>query len=223
MRISWVRHPEYDEWLRAHDGCGETYAELARRFGREFDLPATRDVVQRRMRKIGISNGICPTGRMFGHNGGWNHGGEAPWQSELGYRGEDCPIGTESVHGHLVRVKVAMRPKKPKGQDHWVYKHILEWERANGRPLPDDRMVLFADGDRSNFDPANLVDVDRRAGHLLLSQPERYPFVDRETLLLQEARVLLGGAIGRATTRGRGDAPMDGRGRKASADGEGIQ
>ena len=38
---------------------------------------------------------------------------------------------------------------------------MLLWEQRHGRPVPDGHLVLFADGDRRNFDPANLLLVSR--------------------------------------------------------------
>lgn len=40
-------------------------------------------------------------------------------------------------------------------------KHIVEWEKANGREVPENMVVTFADGDRQNFSPGNLILVSR--------------------------------------------------------------
>lgn len=42
----------------------------------------------------------------------------------------------------------------------WKAVHVIEWERANG-PLPIGKVVIFADGNRRNFDPRNLLAVTR--------------------------------------------------------------
>lgn len=73
-------------------------------------------------------------------------------------------IGEEMIRGGYVYVKVAtdlseMRNWRPKG--------VIEWERANGRPLPDGHKVMFLDGDRTNFDPENLVAVDKKKAAVL--------------------------------------------------------
>lgn len=53
------------------------------------------------------------------------------------------------------RVKV----KRPDGK--WVEKKRVIWEETNGRELPEGCVVVFVDGDCSNFDPDNLACVER--------------------------------------------------------------
>ena len=38
----------------------------------------------------------------------------------------------------------------------WRPKHIVEWEKVNG-PVPKGQYIIFADGNRFNFDPDNLL------------------------------------------------------------------
>lgn len=42
----------------------------------------------------------------------------------------------------------------------WKHKHVMLYEEANG-PVPEGCCVIFADGDKRNFSPANLVTVKR--------------------------------------------------------------
>lgn len=73
------------------------------------------------------------------------------------------PVGSEYVgKDGVVMVKVAEWPSKPGSKDNWRPKQRVVWERANGRELRRDEMVLFADHDGRNFDPGNLVAVPRR-------------------------------------------------------------
>lgn len=63
-------------------------------------------------------------------------------------------IGTEiKEHGYTF-VKIA----EP---DVWERKHILVWKKANG-PVPKDKVVTFADGNKSNFDLDNLILITRK-------------------------------------------------------------
>lgn len=79
------------------------------------------------------------------------------------------PIGFERIgKDGYVEVKVrdscesGIQPKEPGGFNrNYRMKHHVEWERANGRPVPEGCVIAFADGDRRNFDPANLVAVPR--------------------------------------------------------------
>jgi hypothetical protein len=66
-----------------------------------------------------------------------------------------CPIGEEYLNSRgYAEVKVGP------GKNAWKSKHTLIWEAANG-PVPEGHVVMFADGDRSNFDPDNLLLVSR--------------------------------------------------------------
>lgn len=61
------------------------------------------------------------------------------------------PVGYEKMHAcGYIYVKTAensiMRPK-----------HAVVWEQIHGMPIPDGMVVCFADGDRTNFSPSNLV------------------------------------------------------------------
>lgn len=65
------------------------------------------------------------------------------------------PVGTERVNGDgYVDIKVS-DPNK------WVGKHILVWEKINGKK-PKGFAILFADQNKRNFDLGNLVLVNRR-------------------------------------------------------------
>lgn len=79
-----------------------------------------------------------------------------------------------------VEVKVAERPSRADCNDNFRAKHHLAWEEANGRPVPEGHAVVFADGDRRNFDPANLVAVPR--GLLSTINREGIAYADAETL-----------------------------------------
>jgi hypothetical protein len=69
-------------------------------------------------------------------------------------------VGDEVVDtGGYTRVKV--RSRSPLPRRHWKLKHHLVWEAANGRKVPKSHAVIFADGDKGNLDPGNLLCVSR--------------------------------------------------------------
>lgn len=79
------------------------------------------------------------------------------------------PVGYERVEGGFVFVKVA----EP---DVWRLKHLAVWEQQNG-PLPNSAIVIFADGNKRNFSPENLIQITRTQfsflnGHKLLFKDE---------------------------------------------------
>lgn len=92
------------------------------------------------------------------------------------------PVGTERVgkDGYIV-VKVRDWPTVPQTKDNWKLKHVAIWEEANGQELPKGMMVLFADRDKRNFDPGNLVAIPRKYIGCL-NNPELPSYHDRETL-----------------------------------------
>lgn len=91
---------------------------------------------------------------------GWQAGGRSKaTQFKRGHTSNTCrPIGAErtSKDGILYRKVADTRDKKTD----WRPVHVLAWEEHNG-PLPDDHIVIFLDGNRENFDPANLEAVTR--------------------------------------------------------------
>lgn len=91
-----------------------------------------------------------------------------------------APVGAlrPGKDGYLME-KVAEHSSKFGAKDNWRPAHVVAWERANGRPVPDGHIVMMADGDRRNLDPGNLVAVPRRLIAVLNGGPK---WSDRETL-----------------------------------------
>ena len=112
------------------------------------------------------------------------------------------PVGTERVRHGLVEVKVAERPSRPLAKGNWVAKQRLVWEREHGKALPPRTMVVFADHDRRNFDPDNLVAVPLRLATQVSARSRLWH--DRETL---EAVVALC-ELGSATLDARSRVPL---------------
>lgn len=110
------------------------------------------------------------------------------------------PVGYERDTGKgYVLVKVREEPEKPGTKDNWEMKHVLVWERTRGLTLPDGWIVLFCDGNSSNFDPANLKAVPRTLIGVMNAQDA--PWCDRPTC---EAAVALAWLrVGIATVQNR--------------------
>lgn len=75
-------------------------------------------------------------------------------------RGASSEVGTERIAANgYTYVKVEDRG--------WVLKHWLIWEQREGRqvdPLRD--MIRFKDGDRTNFDPSNIIGIPKNHAQL---------------------------------------------------------
>ena len=96
--------------------------------------------------------------------------------------------------------------------DNWVPKHRIVWEEANGRPVPDGCIVVFLDGDRSNFDPGNLA-IETRAEHAVIA---RNGIAYRDAATHEAAR-----AIARLKSAAHRKAKQPRTGRRAGGVGDG--
>ena len=80
-------------------------------------------------------------------------------------------------------------------------KHHIVWEQANGEPVPPHAMIVFADHDRRNFDPGNLVAVPRGLWAAICH--EGIPYHDRESLIVAMDIARLKGGVFEAQMRPR--------------------
>ena len=236
--VDWEGHPEYDEFLR---GCipGHQEREIAEAFEREFDIRLTRSQVKNAKTRVGVGSGTHG-GRFEPGQEAWNRGRpQAEWMppesvertratrfqaGQLPHNARDLPVGSERVSKDgYVEVKVADRPSgEGPAHDNWRPKAHLVWERANGRALRPGEVVVFADGDRANLDPENLVAMTRAEHNVIVSRGITY--ADRKTCetAVRIARVKM--AASRASMRprrcrrcGREFSPRFGRHRTCDA------
>ena len=90
---------------------------------------------------------------------GVSYPGMVPTQFKKGCTSANwVPIGAERVNSDgYVDIKV----QDGTAQKNWRGKHLIVWEAHHGRPVPEGHAVIFANGDRRNFDPDNLLLVSR--------------------------------------------------------------
>lgn len=92
------------------------------------------------------------------------------------------PVGSEYVgKDGYVMYKFAPNPTVPGSKDNWKLKHVWVYEQEHGS-VPEGCNVYFADGDRRNFDPENLVAVPRRVLGVLSNPSRGYEWHDAEGL-----------------------------------------
>lgn len=161
VRVRWSEpaFAEMREWMLEHDR-GESVFGTIEAFEREFGIRLNRSQVSR-FRSV------------YGTKRRTSHGGGKPNKA----------VGSERMgkDGYVI-VKVKEWPDVPQTKDNWRFKHHVVWEEANGEPLPEGWTVFFADKDKRNFDPDNLVALPRKyIGQL--NNPELPSYCDRETLL----------------------------------------
>lgn len=105
---------------------------------------------------------------------GWSPGRMSETQFKRGGANHNVmPIGSERLVDGYRYLKVAAVRYVPY-MVNWLPLHILNWERANGRPLPDGHCLWFRDGNRLNVDPANL-ELITRAENMARNTYHRYP------------------------------------------------
>lgn len=216
-RIDWAAHPEYDEFMVSYVP-GHSAEEVTDEFARRFGVGITVGKIKNRKSYLGIKSGTVGGRFEAGsepHNKGktWDElgydeekrrrmskahfkAGQAPWTGDL------YPLGSERVSKDgYVEVKVREHSPVPCTNKCWVSKHRVVWERENGRRLPRGWVVLFADGDKRNFDPDNLVAIPQRVNAIIQTQGLEY--CDRRTLETAIAIAELKMGIGRASRRER--------------------
>lgn len=161
QRIRWSeeRFAEMREWMLANDEGEGVFATIDA-FEEEFGIRLNRAQVSRFRSVYGTSRRT-------------SHGGGKP----------NKPVGSERMgKDGFVMVKVREWPTVPQTKDNWRFKHHIVWEEANGRPVPEGYTVFFADKDKRNFSPDNLVALPRKyIGQL--NNPELPGYHDRESLL----------------------------------------
>lgn len=215
-RVDWRGHPEYDDFLRGF-AAGHGEREIVEAFERRFGIRLTSAQVGNAKTRIGVRSGTHG-GRFAPGNVPANKGrtwddlgipessrermratqfkrGGVPWTAQ------GKPVGYERVNRDgYVEVKVK-DGAQGEANDNFRLKNRVVWERSNGRALRPGEVVLFADGDRRNFDPGNLVAVTQ-AENIGLNRIGR-PYADRDTLLDALKVVRLEMAISRAERRPR--------------------
>lgn len=154
--------PEQEEFIRSNvKGIGNE--ELTNMVNERFGLNITKKQMKRWKNNHHVSSGL--TGRFEkGHvpdNKGKKMSKEQYEKCEKSmFRKGNIPhnhrqIGSEriNVYGYT-EVKVA-EPNK------WRPKHQVIWEREHGA-IPKQHVIIFADGNKQNFDLDNLICVSRK-------------------------------------------------------------
>lgn len=216
-RVDWEGHPEYEEFLRGYIP-GHSEREIADAFEREFGIRLTRSQVKNAKTRTGARSGTHG-GRFEPGQEAWNRGRpQAEWmgpeaaercratqfrRGQLPHNAAALPVGSERVtRDGYVEVKVADRPSGTgPAHDNWRPKAHLVWEEANGRRLRPGEVVVFADGDRANLDPDNLVAMTRAEHNVIVSRG--IPYADRETCETAIGIARLKMAASRASMRPR--------------------
>lgn len=195
---------EKREWFRSFVP-GHTEPEISAEHERLYGTPLTRGQIKSAKGELGVRSGTCGGRFEKGHepmNKGktWDEQGISEETQERMRRtcfqkgevhdrpdGWIKPIGYERVNREgYIEVKVrdsaidGVQPKVP-GQFNCNYrmKHHIVYEQTHG-PIPEGCNVVFANNDKTDFRPENLVAVPRAVWAVIVRR--RMPYHDAESL-----------------------------------------
>lgn len=144
---------------------GHSYDEITEAFNKEFPSDVGKNSIRACLRNHKITTGR--TGRFEKGHVPANKGKHSPTvgrMAETQFRKGNVPPNHKPIGS------ISIRNNYKKGQKYvyekvaepnvWKMKHILEWERHNG-PIPEGKIIIFADGDTTNTDISNLVMINR--------------------------------------------------------------
>lgn len=155
---------------------GHSQGEIAEMFEDRFGIRLSVSQIKNAKKRFHVLSGTVG-GRFKPGQKAWNDGipmsewvspeamerCRASWfkPGNVPHNAEAFKVGDERVNADgYTEVKIMDRPTDGR-HNNWKAKHIIVWEREHGRKVPDGHAVVFADQDRSNFDPANLVAIKR--------------------------------------------------------------
>jgi len=166
-----------EQWL-TKNVKGITLKELTKRYNKKFKMNLSESAIANRKNKLNLHSGI--TGGQFQKGQiSWNKGKTwdeyMPKESQERSRkttfkkGSIPPnhreIGSERLDSDgYILVKI----QDGKGHKNWTLKHRLIWESMYGN-IPTGYKVMFADGNKRNFDIKNLILVSN-AEELIMNQ-----------------------------------------------------
>lgn len=147
---------EQIEFIR-ENAEGNLIEEIHRLFIKKFEVDVTFKSIKGIMYRHGIKNSMQGFATRFRNDHtpwnkgvkGLNTGGEKGWFQKGNVPPSTLDIGTERVESGFVFLKVA-QPNK------WQLKHHYLYERYKG-VIPKNYKVIFADGNKRNFDLENLL------------------------------------------------------------------
>lgn len=156
---------EEKEYLR-QNVQGKSFIELSEEISKIIGVKRTSRHCRDMAYRMGLHNGIDMKFKD-GHEGYGKN-----------------PIGTEIRHGRKTYVKVSDTHRISKEKRHGNYrnfrlKHELLWEQEHGE-IPKGCIVIFADGNRNNFNMDNLICVPNSIKTAM--NAKGWQFLDNEML-----------------------------------------
>jgi hypothetical protein len=134
--------------------------DLAVAFNKEFGTDKTGDQIHGTCTRYKIPSGR--TGQIEKGNVPWNKGTKGVMKPNSGnFKKGDVPANTLPMYTErinrdgFVEIKVPVPNPYTGAKTRFMHKQVWVWEQANG-PVPEDHVIRFLDGDKTNCSPDNL-------------------------------------------------------------------
>lgn len=158
------QYPEKIKKFISENYIGIGHKDMADMLNNKFGTSYTKEQIKNYYGRHSLNSGL--DGRFKKGHDSWNKGlkgvvtGGFQTQFKKGnIPSNRVPIGTERIDSKdgytYVKIKDGYLNKN------WKLKHVLIYEEHNG-PIPEEHVVIFGDGDKSNFDLDNLILVSRQ-------------------------------------------------------------
>ena len=140
---------------------GKTYKEITEIFNKKFNLNVTAEKIKSLLSRKKICTGtkgcLYKKGSVPWNKGVYGYMGANKTSFKKGHKPKNWkPVKSERIdtEGYTL-IKIA-EPRK------WALKHRIIWEEHYKKKVPRDCVIIFADGDKSNFNIENLICVSRK-------------------------------------------------------------
>lgn len=144
----------------------KTYKEITELFNKKFNLEVTAGIIKNLLSRKKIHTGTL--GQFKKGSIPWNKGLKTGIKPRRYDKNGDViwiekPIGSEYITNDGYTIV------KTKAPNFWEYKQRVIWKKTHGE-IPHNHVIIFADGNKSNFDIDNLICVSKNE----LRQLNRY-------------------------------------------------
>nr|DAY42625.1 MAG TPA: HNH endonuclease [Caudoviricetes sp.] len=139
---------------------GKTYKEITELFNKKFNLDVTaqkmKSLLSRKKINTGTRGCLYKKGKVPWNKGKKGYMGANRTSFKKGHKPKNWrPVGSERVDKDGYTLTKIAEPKK------WALKHRVIWGEHHKNKVPKGSVIIFADGDRSNFSIENLICVSR--------------------------------------------------------------
>ena len=155
--VKWCRYTDEERAFLIEIVPGRSYAEIAEKFNARFSPPITTGQVNSFIGNNKLDTGR--TGRFYkgqpAHNKGKYSRRSPATEFAKGHVPHNYkPVGSTRIsRDGYTEIKVA-NPRK------WRQLHVVVFEKEHGR-VPNGHVIIFADGNKQNVAPENLILVTR--------------------------------------------------------------